>query len=111
MRDRAEHDRGSVEAVRSDRSAPLDEPDELVLSLANVRGEVLARDGRLRLHELRRRSLEDDLPAFVTGAWPEIDDPIGVRDDGEVMFDHDDGLAGIDESIEEREELREIGEM
>lgn len=44
-----------------------------------------------------------------TGA--EVDDPVGVRHDGLVVLDDDDRLAGVDESVEQTEQLLDVGEV
>ncbi len=51
------------------------------------------------------------LPPCVAGAGAEVDDPVGVSHDGLVMFDDDDGLAGVDEAVEQPEELLQIREV
>ena len=63
--------------------------------------EVLAGERRFRGDQIRRRAFEDDASAVVTGAGAEVDDPIGVRHDSQVVLDDDDGFAGIDEAIQE----------
>ena len=48
-------------------------------------------------------------------SWPapraEVDDPVGVCHDRLVVFDDDHGLAGVDEAVEQTEQLLDIGEM
>ena len=56
-------------------------------------------------------ALEDDLPAVVAGAGAEVDDPIGVRHDRLVVLDHDHRLAGVDEPVEQAEQLLDVGEV
>ena len=46
------------------------------------------------------RSLVEDLAAVSTGAGAEVDDPVRVPDDVEVVFDDDNGLALVDELVE-----------
>src|SRR3954449_3125592 len=55
------------------------------------------------------RAREDDPPAVVAGAGAEVDDPIGARHDRLVVLDDDDRLAGIDEPVEQAEELLDVG--
>ena len=47
----------------------------------------------------------------MTGAGPQIDDPVRVRHHGLMMLDHDDRFAGVDQAIEQPEKLLEICEM
>ena len=52
-----------------------------------------ARDGvRVFVNLVRPSGGEDFSPAF-SSARSEIDDPVGLGDDVELMFDHDDGVA------------------
>src|SRR5262249_45023785 len=41
----------------------------------------------------------------------EIDDPVGALHDVEVVLDHDDGVARLDEALEDGEELLDVLEM
>src|SRR6185436_5159628 len=75
------------------------------------RRQMLTRERRLLRNERGRRAFEHDAPAVVTGARSEVDDPVGVRHHRLMVLDHDDRFSGVDEAIEEREELREVGEM
>ena len=61
--------------------------------------------------EVRRGALENDLPAVVAGAGAEVDDPVGVRHHGLVVLDHDDRLAGVDEAVEQAEQLLDVREV
>ena len=56
-----------------------------------------------------RDIFESNLPAAVSRARPEVDDPIGVRHHRLVVLDHDDGLSGVDQTVQEAEQLFEIG--
>ncbi len=44
------------------------------------------------------RALGDDLTAVRSSLRPEVDDPIGGLDDIQVVLDHDDGVARLDEA-------------
>ena len=61
--------------------------------------------------ELLGSAFEDDPTAVVTGSRAEVDDPVGVRHHGLVVLDDDDGLTGIDESIEQAEQLLDVGQV
>ena len=41
----------------------------------------------------------------------EVDDPVGVRHDSLMVLDDDDRLAGVDQTVEQAEELLNIREM
>jgi hypothetical protein len=58
-----------------------------------------------------RCALEDDPAAVVAGAGTEVDDPVGVRHDRLVVRDDDDRLAGVDEPVEQAEQLLDVGEV
>ena len=101
---------------------PLDQDDsnqveELVdgarlpRSAADVGGEVLAGEGGAGGDEVRRCALEDDPAAVVAGPGPEVDDPVGVRHDRLVVLDDDDRLAGVDEPVQQAEQLLDVGEV
>ena len=56
-------------------------------------------------------ALEHDPAAVVAGAGAEVDDPVGVRHDRLVVLDDDDRLAGVDEPVEQPEQLLDVGEV
>jgi hypothetical protein len=72
---------------------------------------VLAGQRRPRRHEVGRGAFEHDPPAVVARARPEVDEPVGVRHHRLVMLDHDDRLAGVDQPVQQPEQLREIGQV
>src|SRR5919201_1937750 len=78
---------------------------------ADVGREVLAGEGGAGGDEVGRSALEDDPTAVVAGARAEIDDPVGMRHDRLVVLDDDDRLAGIDEPVEQAEQLLDVGEV
>jgi hypothetical protein len=47
----------------------------------------------------------------VACSWAEVDDPVGVGHHCLVVFDDDDRFAGVDEAVEERQELFDVGEV
>src|SRR5205085_5438795 len=77
----------------------------------DVGREVLAGEGGAGGDEVGGRALEDDPAAVVTGAGAEVDDPVGVRHDRLVVLDDDDRLAGVDEPVEQAEQLLDVGEV
>lgn len=50
----------------------------------------------------------DDASALFTGLGAQVDDPVGRADDVEVMFDDEDGVAGIDQGVEGEEEDADV---
>ncbi len=69
---------------------------------------------RIRSVALRnffRRAAGDDPAAGFAAFGSEIDDPIGGLDDFQIMFDHQHGIAGIDEIMQHLEQQFDIGEM
>jgi hypothetical protein len=72
---------------------------------------VLAGEGGAGGGEVGRCALEDDPAALVAGAGAEVDDAVGVRHDRLVVLDDDDRLAGIDEPVEQAEQLLDVGEV
>ena len=77
----------------------------------DVGREVLAGEGGAGGDEVGGRALEDDPAAVVAGAGAEVDDPVGVRHDRLVVLDDDDRLAGVDEPVEQAEQLLDVGEV
>ena len=73
--------------------------------------QVLAGQRRPRRHQVGRRAFEHDPPAVVARARPEVDDPVGVRHHRLVVLDHDDRLAGVDQPVQQPEQLLEVGQV
>jgi hypothetical protein len=55
--------------------------------------------------------LGDELAAMCTGFGAEVEDPVGGFDDVEVMLDDEEGVTGIDEFLEDSEEVLDVGEV
>jgi hypothetical protein len=72
---------------------------------------VFAGEGGPGGDELGGRALEDDPATVVAGARAEVDDPVGVGHDRLVVGDHDDGLAGVDEPVQQAEQVVDVGEV
>jgi hypothetical protein len=47
----------------------------------------------------------------VAGAGAEVDDPVCVRHDRLIVLDDDDRLSGVDEPVEEAEQLLDVCEV
>src|SRR5665647_3767252 len=102
-------------ATRISRSAAYDHARgprvARVRSGADVGREVLAGEGGAGGDEVGGGALEDDPAAVVAGAGAEVDDPVGVRHDRLVVRDGDDRLAGVDEPVEQAEQVVDVGEV
>ena len=53
----------------------------------------------------------DEAAAEGTGAGAEIEDVIGAADHVEVVFDDDEGVAAVDELVEDAEEFDDVVAM
>src|ERR1041385_5141815 len=70
--------------------------------------EELAGGGALDLRDLLGGALGDDLAAGVAAFGAEVDDPVGALDDVEVVLDDDDGVAGVDEALQDAEQVLDV---
>jgi hypothetical protein len=50
-------------------------------------------------------ALGDDLASGVTGFGADVEDPVGLGGDGHVVLDDDDGVAFIDDAVEDVDEV------
>ena len=73
-----------------------------------VAGEELAGIGAGGGGDLCRAAFADDAPAIFAALGSEIDDPVGVADDVEVVLDDDDRVAQIGEAMQYFEELAHV---
>jgi len=55
--------------------------------------------------------LGDDFAAQIAGIGAEINHPIGGLNDVEVVFDDEDGVAGIDEALKDLEQDAHVIEV
>src|SRR5215472_10062982 len=78
---------------------------------AHVVREVLAGQRIPRSDQVARQTLEHDPPAVVAGAGAEVDDPVGVRHHREVVLDDDHRLSRIHQSVEQPEQLLDVGQV
>ncbi len=53
----------------------------------------------------------DDVAAAIAAFGTEVYDPVGGLDDFEVVLDDEDRVAGLDEGVEDFEELFDVLEM
>ena len=62
-------------------------------------------------HNLLRRSARHDVPAVRARFRAQVDDPVGRLDHVEIVLDHDDRVALVDEAIEHFEQLGQVVEV
>src|SRR6185312_15290046 len=74
-------------------------------------GHRLAGVGFLVARDLLRRALGNDFAAFFTALGTEINDPVGVTDHVQVVFDDDDGVAKIREAMQHVKQLADVIEV
>lgn len=67
--------------------------------------------GTLCFRHFLRRALGDKLAAGIATFGTELDQVIGIGEDVKVMLDDDDGVAGIDELVQDMEEALNVGEV
>src|SRR5690606_12618630 len=75
----------------------------------DVLRQVLAGQRRASGDQVGGRALEDDLPAVVTGARTDVDDPVGVGHHRLVVLDHDHRLAVVDQPVQQPQQLLDVG--
>ena len=91
----------------------------LALVLLAAYGRLASLDGRFELtqgvpgvcvapRQLLRRTLGHHLAATVAALGAEVDDPVGLGDHVEVVLDHDDRVAGVDQPVQHREQLLDV---
>ena len=85
----------------------------MVTVVGNVEdaGEGLAGVGLFGAGDEFGRALGDDAAAAFAAFGAEVDDPVGLFDDVEVVLDDEHGVAEIDEALENVEEFSNIVEM
>src|SRR5580692_6893185 len=74
-------------------------------------GENLSSVGFFHARHLFRRALRDDAAAVFAAFWTEINDPVGLFDDVEIMLDDQDGVAERDEAVEDVEKFLDVVKM
>jgi len=57
------------------------------------------------------RALRDDAAAAFAAFRAEVDDPVGLLDDVEIVLDDQDGVAERDEALENIEEFADVVEV
>ena len=79
--------------------------------MAALRGDrSIFRVSRL-LDDLFRRPFGDDPAPFVSRLGAQVDNPVGRLDYVEIVFDHDDRVPLLDETVEDLEQLVDVVEV
>jgi hypothetical protein len=55
--------------------------------------------------------LGNDPAAGVAGLGAEIDDPVGLGDQVQVVLDHQDRMAGVDQAVQDADEALDVGHV
>ncbi len=114
---RCEVDREEASDVTEPLLTVIDSPDRVHIgrsddgALPHVFAEVACRERRPVRDELGRGPREDDASAVVTGTGTEIDEVVGMRHDRLMVLDDDDRASGVDESVEEAEQVLDVGQV
>jgi hypothetical protein len=61
--------------------------------------------------DLFGRAFGDDLAPAFAALGAEVDDPVGIADDVEIVLDDDNGVTEVREAVEDFEELADVVEM
>src|SRR5262245_60677858 len=89
---------------RSPRSTLLPDADMDLMECQSSSAQMLTQKPsgmrRLHLHNLFGRSDGDYSPALVTAFRPEVDDQVGGFDHVQVVFDHDERGARVQQAAE-----------
>ena len=65
----------------------------------------------LSAQQILGRTLEYDCAAFIATPRTHIDYPVGVADNVQVMFYHDNGIARVYEPIQDIEQVGNVGHV
>lgn len=78
-------------------------------------GQCLAQEWRgpaaLVLCDFLRRAKCDDFASVFAGFRPDIDDVISFSNDAQIMFNDDNGLAIVDEAMQDFKQLGDVGHV
>jgi hypothetical protein len=61
--------------------------------------------------DLIGRAFGDNLAAALAAFGAEVDDPVGITDDVEVVLDDDNGVAKVAEAVQDFEKLANVVEV
>src|SRR5689334_5037073 len=75
------------------------------------RRQIFAGKTCLRLRDLLRRALSDDLSAAGSAFRSEVDDPVGGLNYIEIMFDDHDGITLVAQPVNHFQQQRDVVKM
>ena len=84
---------------------------EVAIARLVVALEELAGVGRGSARDFLGPALGDQVAAIFAAFGAEVDDPVGVADDVEIVLDDDDGVAEVGEAVEHLEQLADVVEV
>ena len=61
--------------------------------------------------EFAQRTVEYDLPAVLSGARADVQDPIGGLHHLGIVLDHDQGVAGVAQTLHDADDPADIARM
>src|SRR5205807_9392356 len=76
-----------------------------------VMGERLSGVGLLHARDLLGSALGDQAAAVFSPLGAEIDEPVGIADDIQIVLDDDDGVAQVREAMQDVQQLLHVVEM
>ncbi len=83
----------------------------LFFSLCPIFPEGMRRVRIVYKEELLSWSSKNEIPSLISPFRSDVDDGISIGDDVEIMFDHDDTISLLYQSIEDIEEFLHIREV
>src|SRR5258708_21976441 len=96
---------------RSTAFRPLASGDAAQLAGGEDLPQVASGERRTHLRDLLGRPFGDDLAAGRAAGGTEVDDVVSGLHDVEVVLDDDNGVARIDEAMQDLEELLDVREV
>src|ERR1700754_984662 len=58
--------------------------------------------------DLRNRAGSDNTATFIAGTWADIDHPVAAGDDAHFMLHRNDGIPGVNQSVELHHQFLDI---
>src|SRR5436309_6617359 len=89
-----------IQRAYSDRARCASTKGNLVLPLHARFLQHLSSVGPLDPRQLLWRSFGHDFAAMVPSFRAKVNDPVGVPNHIQIVLDHDDGVSGLDQTIE-----------
>lgn len=73
--------------------------------------QSLSRIGAFFFQDVSSYAGEDELSAPVSALWPDVDAVVGVGDNVEIVFDDENAISFLDQTVENQEEFLDVREM